>query len=272
MAITDILPVIVLYRIRLTEARSFQTLIAGGGFAHYVVYDNSPADYEQETMPREAFYVRDVDNGGLSRAYNRAAEIAEQQGYKFLLLLDQDTEFPPEATTKYATADRHQAAWCPCVKTLTAAPLSPCRRTPWGPKAVVPSTATLPLRRYVAINSGLCVSVAAFRRAGGYNERVRLDFADYQFLTRLRRVEQNLAVLPFTATQDFSAEVRDREKLQQRYSMYLESARACEFFTLGERLTHQFEVLRHTVGLTLRTHHSSFLKDYFTKWLFGKQS
>ena len=83
-----ILPVIVLYKIRLSDAASFRTLLQQHGVEEFVVYDNSPADFTQEDVERnhpKAVYVRDVQNSGLPKAYNLAAEVAQQRGFSRLL-------------------------------------------------------------------------------------------------------------------------------------------------------------------------------------------
>ena len=48
-----ILPVIVLYKIRLSDAASFRTLLQQHGVEEFVVYDNSPADFTQEDVERD---------------------------------------------------------------------------------------------------------------------------------------------------------------------------------------------------------------------------
>ncbi len=259
---SDILPVIVIYRTPLREAQAYRTLLAAGAFRRYVVYDNSPADYEQPALPPEAVYLRDTTNGGLSKAYNAAARYAAEQGYRRLLLLDQDTRFPAEAAEAYGRGDRSVALWTPSVKTLAGAAMSPGYEVWGGVHATTLAPLRYLLKDYVVINSGMCVDLDAFRRAGGYNEAVRLDFADYQFVGRLRRVADLFQVLDFVALQDFSNEMTAVAPLLTRYRLYLESAAGCVFATRRRRLSHRLEVLKHTLRLTLRTGRPDFLAAY----------
>lgn len=268
----SIFPVIVIYKCRLQEARSYRTLLASGDFPAFMVYDNSPANYvaSPEEMPKEAVYVRDVNNGGLSRAYNRAAEYAVQNGYNRLLLLDQDTWFPPEASQIYLSADRGVTLWAPQVRTTSGADFSPCYVGGWCVKGVCLVPGIYDLHQYESINSGLCVSLKAFRAAGGYNDAVRLDFADFQFQNRLRQVDSRMLVLPFVAVQDFSNDQRDASVLYTRFKLYLESAFHCRFHSTRERLAHHLAVGKHTLALSLRTRKLRFLTTYFTHFLFKK--
>ena len=185
-----ILPVIVIYRIRLSQAASYTSLIRAAGISRFVVYDNSPADFEQEDIAAlcpEALYVRDTANSGLPRAYNLAARKAEEWGYTRVLLLDQDTTFPPEAWHCYQHAAGYTGVTAPLAVTAQGQTFSPYdpsvrRRTPAGLSAGEYS-----LHRFYVINSGMCVPVALFKQTGGYNERITLDFSDFQFLMHVRR-------------------------------------------------------------------------------------
>ena len=184
-----ILPVIVIYRIRLSQAASYTSLIRAAGISRFVVYDNSPADFEQEDIAAlcpEALYVRDTANSGLPRAYNLAARKAEEWGYTRVLLLDQDTTFPPEAWHCYQHAAGYTGVTAPLAVTAQGQTFSPYdpsvrRRTPAGLSAGEYS-----LHRFYVINSGMCVPVALFKQTGGYNERITLDFSDFQFLMHVR--------------------------------------------------------------------------------------
>ena len=58
-----------------------------------VIYDNSARP--QKINGLNSFptrYQSNVENGGVSAAYNYAYEVAKKHNYKWILLLDQDTE------------------------------------------------------------------------------------------------------------------------------------------------------------------------------------
>ena len=101
---TSILYILVIYGSDAAEAEAMRTLFAGHDerLQHLFIYDNSPSPH---TPPQGvAQYVHDPSNGGLGRAYNTACRYAEAEGYEWLLLLDQDTTFPPDAIDKYESA------------------------------------------------------------------------------------------------------------------------------------------------------------------------
>ena len=270
--IQHIFPVIVIYKCKLREARSYQTLLVSGNFPTFMVYDNSPAGYfcTPEALPSGAVYVRDEGNGGLSRAYNRAADYAASHGFTRLLLLDQDTCFPSEASQVYASADEDVPLWAPQVRTTSGADFSPCYVKGWGVKGVALSPGIYDLYQYQGINSGLCIALKHFRAAGGYNDAVRLDFADFQFQNRLRRIDSRILVLPFVAVHDFSNDQREAAVLFTRFLLYLESASHCTFDGLREKLAHHFSVCKHTLALSWRTRDMRFIAKWFTHFLLKK--
>lgn len=149
-----------------------------------LVWDNSP---DPLTNPVAAFpfeYRHTGENLGVSGAYNRAMELAEQRGDTWLLLLDQDTTLPSgllEAMHTYAArleGDRHVAAVAPSIlmhQTL----VSPKVTAKWSGARDFPagfSGATS--QEVVLVNTGLLLRVAALRQMGGFSEDFWLDFSD----------------------------------------------------------------------------------------------
>ena len=65
--IERIYPVMVLYNCKLSESRTYQSLLKeADGLKHFMVYDNSPMSYEQDAsqMPKGVTYIRDTSNSG----------------------------------------------------------------------------------------------------------------------------------------------------------------------------------------------------------------
>lgn len=253
--LSDIFPVVVLYKCQCKDAMSWRTLIEAGGFAEFMVYDNSPRSFQADlsVLPIGVVYVRDEENGGLSKAYNHAAHYARSKGYGRLLLLDQDTTFAPEAIDAYMCADRSVALWVPRITVSGGRAFSPVDISSFRNKAVEISPGRYSLRDYLAVNSGMCVRLDDFFAAGGYNEAVRLDFSDFQFLRRLRKISSDFEVLWAEALQDFSNDKTDAQALLARYRLYMESASYCEYDTVGEHLCHFIDVTIHTFALFLKT-------------------
>jgi len=271
MAENRIFPIVVIYKIQLADSTAYQKFLSCLTLDAFMVYDNSPEDFLQNMslMPANAVYVRDKENGGLSVAYNRAAVYAREHGYDKLLLLDEDTAFPVEMFRQMQACS---AAVCvPRILLKNGSCFSPSCWRGGRVRGVDLQPGEHPLSRYLLINSGLCVSLDAFFRAGGYNEKVRLDFADFQFVIRLRRVEQSFTLLDCEARQDFSNEKTCHAQLHARFLKYLDGARNLEECTLAERLKIAWLVCLHTLALTKRTRRADYIRSFLSSfWTHGK--
>ena len=266
----NILPVLVLYRCQLVNSVAYKTFIQVNLISEFVVYDNSPENFEQDQsrITSSIHYFHDTENGGLSKAYNYGARVAHQLGYKWLLLLDQDTAFPVSAYQYYTDALDEDVLLAPNVVLKNGKPFSPCQSTWKGIKAVTLPPGKHALKEYNVINSGCCIPLHLFMEAGGYKESVRLDFSDFQFQQRLRQVSSDFYILPFSLEQDFSNDETDVVILMKRFLLYLESALQCDDENFKAKYKRNLQVLKHSIALTVRTHSLKFLINYINKYLF----
>lgn len=269
----SIYPVIVLYKIHLKDAMSYKTLLAPNGIDHFMVYDNSPEDYVQNTsdFPSTVFYVRDTTNSGLPKAYNLGAARAKELGYDRVLLLDQDTRFAENAWHCFMKDKNYKGITVPMVKTCQGSCFSPVGIKGWGIKVlpeIVPGEYSL--YDYAVVNSGSCIPVDLFEKTGGYNEAVKLDFSDFQFQIYARRYEPVCKVLDTLAIQDFSNDCKDSVQLLNRYSYYLEGAKNFSAETAIQSLKIHYMVVRHMLSLILRTHSISFFTKYLQYYILNK--
>ena len=261
MAESKIFPVVVIYKIQLADSTAYRNFLSRLALEAFMVYDNSPDDFQQDMgrIPPHAVYVRDTANGGLSIAYNRAAAYALEHHYDRLLLLDEDTVFP---VGMYSQMQACSAALCvPRILLKDGTCFSPSHWRAGRVRGADLPPGRHPLSRYLPINSGLCVSLDAFFRAGGYNEKVRLDFSDFQFTIRLRHVEPFFTLLDCEGRQDFSNEKTSHPQLHARYLKYLDGARNLQGCTLMERMKVAWLVCLHTLALTKRTRRADYLKS-----------
>lgn len=264
-----VLPIIVIYNIELKEAVSFQTLIRANGIKKFVVYDNSPKSSNQwKAYAPEAIYYSDTNNSGLSVAYNKGAGLARQMGYSHVLLLDQDTRFEVGAWQAYLEHLDYKGMLAPMMQTTNCADFSPvCINRLFTCAAHGLKPAQYSLYTYAVVNSGCCIPVDLFFRAGGYEDKVRLDFADFQFQLKMRRVCPCFLLINTMAVQDFSNDSRDISKVESRYKLYLGSARHYEADSLFTRIQHIANVLKHTLAITVRMRSMSFLRMFVTNYL-----
>lgn len=271
----EILFVLVIYGCTVEQSLSFRTLIASDNDAisNTLVYDNS--SQPQEIEYRVAEYIHDTRNGGLGKAYNEACKFAVKKGYKWLLLLDQDTNFPNNALTCYrqAAKERRAEMIVPRHKVDNGKYMSP---TPYRWKASDLQDNTpvglTDFTQCAPINSGMMVSVDSFVKAGGYEEKVWLDFSDVCFIEKYKRHYTSFYVMPeVTCLQEFSGLETDSQKVYNRFCTYLECARNFPKPTIGDKLAMLITTLRPTLSRTIKEHTLKFALAYWNIYVNAKK-
>lgn len=265
-----ILAVIVLYKSRLEVSASYTSLLKGGDDLDYFIYDNSPQPMHKKTDFKDYVYVHDTYNSGISMAYNTAAAHARDNGYDWLLLLDQDTEFPVDTILKYKDAiNRHSdiMLFAPVLQLSDKSFFSPILEKHPRRNGLYLKSGIYNICDYKLVNSGLLINVDAFWTSGGYNENVRLDFADFQFVKRYRKYYDRFFIIDCIATQDFSSHDTDVDKLLTRFVLYCQGAKMFETDTLQEKMNLTYIVFRRMCGLILKTKRINFFNIYFKHYL-----
>lgn len=228
MDVTDILFVIVLYRSDYHKCNTYRTLLSKVKGCHIFVFDNSPSS--QQIDDANTTYRHDAGNPGLSFAYNEAAKYARDNGYKWLLLTDQDTKFPEGMIDEYIKAINEHSEigmFAPPVKVADSVYMSPVKML-WKMGSLsksVPIGEVVSLTKYSPINSGMCVSVDMFFKCGGYKNEVFLDYSDFQFVERYRKVSDKCFVLERCIHQEFSVKVDNPDNTLKRFAMRCRSVK-----------------------------------------------
>ncbi len=209
-----ILAILVLYKQRLEQSPTFLSLFGSLSRMDDVVlfvYDNSPIPMhdpsEFDSCSATIKYVSDTSNPGVGKAYNAGARLAKTLKKQYVLLLDQDTEFPQNAIAGYVEAIKaHQdcALFAP-VLDCAGQIFSPC----WhGFNIYLPlrhvRPGRVPARNRSLLNSGMCVAVSAFEEVGGFDETIPLYFSDHDFMRRYRRAFDSLFVLDMVCAHNLS--------------------------------------------------------------------
>ena len=277
----QILAVIVLYNESLETSITYESLYQSivenakdGFFFRLVVYDNSPKP--QKVITSNPFfsitYKSDISNVGISKAYNFAADIADREGYQYLLLLDQDTLLPKNILPIYLDAiskHQHVKLFAPILKLSNGKPLSPSKFFLHRGFSTRINSGIFPLSKYVPVNSGMLVRLSSFIEAGGYNEKVRLDFSDYQFIERFRKNNEEFFVIDSVCIQQFSNVVSNLSQLITRFEFYCEGAKNASKNNLTDNISYFIIVLMRCFTLTLRTRKLIFFKTFLKKYLIA---
>ncbi len=264
--------VLVLYKQKLHETASYQSLMAAwpvGGAFKLLVYDNSPESqsvvYSGDN--RLFQYIHDPSNPGVGKAYNVAGTVAREEGYDWLLLMDQDSSFPPRLFDAYTVSIRafpNVHVFGPSLFDHRGL-LSPFRKGRTSGKRLGQITPGLySLNELAIINSGMLIKVSTFHQAKGYDERLPLDFSDIHFLSRVSGISPDFVVVDLVGRQAHSDQpLAGYEEALRRFGYYLRAARVMGGLEHA-RFSYLLRSLGRALKLTVRYRSLRFLQSALT--------
>ena len=268
-----IFAIVVIYKEEFYSTTVYKHLLSkhiDKGGLRFLVYDNSPEPMNrvEEIAKNGGFYIHNCKNSGVSTAYNEGARIAEKiDGINYLLLLDQDTIFESdfvEKIEKAISSDEDCNLFVPFITYGKNIPFSPTKKSLKGSSGVKLEEGEYELLKYCPVNSGACVKLSIFKKAEGYNEKIKLDFADYDFFSRLGQISPWFKLINSHAEQSFSNEEKDVEKLLSRFVFFVDGAK----YAIKNALIRKYvliDVIKHTIALTIRTKSFGFIRVLMEK-------
>jgi len=276
----SIFGVVVLYNSKFEDTITYksisQALTAFETPLEILLYDNSPQpQHNEEYFEDHNFkmhYIHNASNPGVGKAYNTGAKLAKKIGKNWLLLLDQDTEFPNTIFDAYFKGIENSPSTkliAPILHLSNGSIFSPSRyifNRGFSKKSVKPGINSLKFSS--PVNSGLLVDVGAFEEAGGYNEKIKLDFGDFQFMEKFKRIRKHFLLLNEICIQDFSNDVSDIDSLKKRFDIYCDDAKNCDSYHFYDPLFYRVNSLLRAVKLCFRTGNIIFFKIWFKKFIF----
>ena len=278
--IDNLIGIVVLYNNKIEESITLtsinESLLKNSNFLDMIVYDNSArSEIKDGSIFSEGqliiHYFHDPTNPGVSKAYNFAAQYAVKLKKRWIMQLDQDTTFPIDAISTYVTALTNYPViklFVPLLKLSDGRIVSPSRYCCKRGFALRNITVGLhSLKKISPLNSGMLIDLDTFTLSGGYNEKVKLDFSDFQFIERFKRNFNQFCLINAVALQEFSNEETNAIKLNERFVFYCDGAKNSECNSLGDRLKYGLVVLLRATSLVYRTKDIIFYKTFIHHYL-----
>lgn len=276
---SQILFVIVLYKMPLTDSLTFQSLEVAvhSFFPDYkidlLICDNSPIPQfnVNELIENKCFNLyclHDSSNPGISLSYNKAVELASIKNKKWILFLDHDTNLPSHALSQYVDALRlwpGYPLYAPQVLS-DGILLSPCKYILYRGshlKSIMAGVHKTTNRN--VLNSGLLIDLKAYERVGGYDEQVWLYFSDFTFFNKIKRQYKDYVVIDCRVEHSLSSsDYSNYDLAMKRFKYYCEGAKAAselENNTLAY-ISYRLTVGLRSVKMTKRFKTINFFKIY----------
>lgn len=252
-----ILIVTVIFNQKLRDTNVYKSLLNRRNAYKVFIYDNSPSDINSNigALPSGWVYTHDPSNPGLSTAYNKAAQYAAANNIQWLLITDQDTLFPDYALDLYRMNFERNEKYCmfvPGVMTSSGMYLSPVRAHGYNARlSSKEPRGEIKLKDYAVINSGILVTTGSFLSCGGYNEKVFLDFSDFQFIERFATKYHTAYVMDFDILQDFSNISDPPQKKLARFGLFCRSLEGYQSLRRFGRLQLRMVMLKRALSLCL---------------------
>ncbi len=259
-----ILPVLVLYNTKLDASATYKTLVQSGrrGQADPVaiwVYDNSPVPQVFTTNTASLItYRHDRNNRGIAAAYNWALDIAQSLGYRWLLLLDQDTQLPSNFLERSLLqlseydGDGTVVALVPVVRGAGSI-VSPKRVALCGLRPLPCLRPGVRNTEIMAINSGSAIRCDFVRSIGGFNSMYRLDFLDHWLFHQVYASGRKAAISDCYIDHSLSVQDYRHSVSTERYKSILaaEATFVLTYKSYFARLIYLFRLLLRTMKFVL---------------------
>ncbi|MET6989544.1 glycosyltransferase [Sediminicola arcticus] len=276
--ITSLSIIIVVYNKAIHECESFRSILemrTDDSNLDIFVYDNSPVSQKINYHKGiTIYYMHDPNNSGVSRAYNEGALYAAKNKKCWVLLLDQDTLLPVnllETCQKAVSKYPEIKLFVPVLELKSGKIFSPCRyKFKRGFYIKKISEGIHSLDKLSPVNSGMLIDISSFIDAGGYNNNVKLDFGDFQFIERFRKKYKYFYVLDARCIQDFSNDEVSYKSQLTRFKFFCEGARNIEKEFKSDWLTYSLLVGIRAIVLTLKHKKFSFIFTYYYSFLKSK--
>ncbi len=196
--------VIALYKLQPSQSAALTTLLAaiprlqsGEAEIGILLYDNTPGGQTIEALPSGVEYKANPGNGALAAACNYGLRVAREQGFEWLLTLNQDTTLPTDflfklcGAARFVAAESDVAGIVPSISSEGKVVSPFTTRKYWTFSRAIPrGFIGSPFKNVYAANSGSAIKVSALDAIGGFDPRFPLDMTDFDVNFRLHR--QNL--------------------------------------------------------------------------------
>lgn len=236
----NIIYIIVTYREKYWESSSYKSLIESYKIANVdtplniFIADNTDIEdwdcssYKEQQTNVKVFYNK-YNNPGLSYVYNRGVDFAKKQKYSWVVLLDQDTILPTNFYLEYKNAIQNSDVSLKVPITLinNKKILSPSKYV--GYRSYLYDSIEKGIRNlqgHSFINTGMLININFYTKVGGYNEQIKLDFTDHDFVYKCQNFTNEFEVLDVSLKQDFSSITNTKEQAIKRYQLYLRDLRS----------------------------------------------
>ena len=143
------------------------------------IIDNTPETrpYQEKfkQLPPPITYIKNDRNLGVASALNMAVSAASEEGYRWLLTMDQDSRFEPAVSTQYLNLFNEKFQHSQDVAIV-------CLKHGACPRSAVEASDYTFVTE--AITSGSLLNIPVCRKLNGFDEKLFIDEVDFEYCYR----------------------------------------------------------------------------------------
>lgn len=192
--------IIVTYEPEKEQIKQLTACVEKAGFTPVIADNSEKHPVGAEMVSEETKLISLHGNAGIAAAQNAGVSYALEQGAEILGFLDQDSVIDETLLEVLETA-LDQLGECVAApiavekETLKEYPVQRLGR--WGyPKDLYAKGEKQPLRADLVISSGTMTRASVFRKTGGFDESLFIDFVDVEWCLRCKRAGIPVYVIP----------------------------------------------------------------------------
>jgi GT2 family glycosyltransferase len=254
----DLLVIIVIYNKPISKLYLIQNNnLSNSKTFDIFIYDNSPKKQVIPDISNVKFhYVFNKNNAGVSKGYNCGIKKAKELCKKYVVLLDQDSQILFSNFENYLSlynkyGDKY--IYAPIMKNYNKI-YSPGYINYFAGKVQKKKDfiykEMYSLKDKSLINSGLFFDVTLVESIGTFNEKIKLDFSDFDFIEKYKKTNNNIILLNLFIEHNLSGdEGKDYHKEMLRYKYYCNGAK---FFSMSSKKLKLFPVFRRMLRLMVK--------------------
>lgn len=269
----DLLITIVVYKKEISLLAILKEIASSKYNISVFIYDNSP--HPQETCQwKFVTYIHDKNNSGVSAAYNAAFLHAKNINKRFIILLDQDSNFKFTYIREYFNCldiYSEEYIYAPVICDANRKRIySPADLKWFVGKAKkynkIETHGLFDLKGHSVINSGLMIPISLLDKHLQYKENIKLDFSDIFFIEKYKEKNRYVVLVPIEIEHSLSGdEGYDEVRELHRFNFYCVGARE---LARDLKVNTNYTVFRRMIRLIIKYQTLKPLKSIM-KYYFG---
>ncbi|PSW74719.1 hypothetical protein C9J41_03225 [Photobacterium sp. GB-50] len=268
----DLKIIIVLYNKKVEDIKAINTIVKNGLSENIYIYDNSEDEMDNSSIDLSKFnYIHDKTNPGVVGAYNKYINrFVKDNESKWILLMDHDTDI-----SDIYIKDLLQAIKLTPLPKIIAPKLffnetliSPSKvrfNKSWIDNDLKDIHGCVNNENITLLNSLLCINIDVFKNGIFFDDKLPLDYSDFDFIERFKLRYNNFYILNSSVQHELSSftstfNPKDTSVLK-RFDVYIKSAKY--YSEKSNQRIVLFWALIRALKLTIKKKSMFFLKRYF---------